>query len=95
MSRTTLWHVCLVTTGTGHRIIVGRELPAVAYNDYQRIRTISPRAAARNYLRGRFVTACYLADDGINEPADLRKPSVRKFARKWAKRLPVKIEIAK
>lgn len=44
-------------------------------SDGLKIRAIAPTAAGRRYVRGNFVTAQYVREDGMNSPADLVTPT--------------------
>lgn len=70
-TKTTLWHVALKDS----KVVVSADPIPVPHNDYLRIRTITPRAAARKCIRDNLATRLYVQDDGGNEPDDLVTPN--------------------
>ncbi len=100
MSKTTLWRVSLTfwkryMQGNRYRpvIVVTRasdKAPLGAVHSLS-IRTISPKAAARKYIRDNLPTTLHLLDDGANEPGDLLAPNPHNQYKprqemRWAKR---------
>jgi hypothetical protein len=96
MKRTTLWHVTLREAAGGREVVVSHgELPGAAIHR-QRIRTISPRAAGRKYIRASLATQLYLHDDGMHAPGDLQPGSDNaKYAAHLKRREHVRVRIAK
>jgi hypothetical protein len=71
-----------------HYVLVTAHHIAEPFLRMMRIRTISPNAAGRKYVRDNYASDCYDLDDGHNDRSDLSGREEREYAESLARKKP-------